>query len=127
MSAQISINQVNSLVPREGEGPLYQVKFEVPASTDAPLALFVFDVADDSYSHPATLYDIEAFPESKEAAISAGLDCYRQNAVTQQYEELTKALDFVSVTRRRLRHTMAELDLKGVDFAGTYEYTIPAS
>jgi hypothetical protein len=127
MSAQISISQVNSLIPREGEGPLYQVKFEIPASTEAPLALFVFDVSDDAYSHPATLYDIEAFPESKAEAISAGLDGYRQSAVTQQYEELTKALDFINVTRRRLRHTMAELDLKGVDFAGTYEYTIPTS
>lgn len=127
MSAQISISQVNSLVPREGEGPLYQVKFEIPASVEAPLALFVFDVSDDTYSHPATLYDIEAFPESKAEALSAGLDCYRQSTVTQQYEELTKALDFINVTRRRLRHTMAELDLKGVDFAGTYEYTIPTS
>lgn len=127
MSAQISINQVNSLVPREGTGPLYQVKFEIPASEESPLTLFVFDVVDDAYSHPATLYDIEAFPETKEAAISAGLDCYRQNNVTRQFDELTKALDFVSVVRRRLRHTMAELDLKGVEFAGTYEYTLPTS
>lgn len=127
MSAQVSINQVNSLVPREGASPLYRVKFEIPASVEAPLALFVFEVTDDEYSHPATIYDIQAFPETKAEAVSEGLDCYRQNTVTRDFEELTKALDFINVTRRRLRHTMAELDLKGTDFAGTYAYTLPTS
>ena len=124
MSTEISIEQTNTLIPQEDQTVRYQVRLNVVASVGAPLQLFVFGVLDDTYNHPATLYDVDMFPASKEEAVTLGVDYYRTSEVTRLFSLLADALEFSSMARARLRRTVNALNTVGLSFAGVQTHTI---
>lgn len=127
MSVSITVTQTNTVVPQTDGTVKYQVHFVIDASTEIPLALFVFKTEDDGYLYPATLYDLEAWPDTKSAAVTAGLDNYRASSVTKLYETLLDALDFINVTRQRLQSVVDEFNTAEGDFSGTETFTLTQS
>jgi hypothetical protein len=127
MSVSITVTQTNTVVPQTDGTVKYQVRFVIDAAEEIPLALFVFETEDDSYCFPATLYDLEAYPDTKNAAIAQGLDRYRASEVTRIYELLLDALDFISVTHSRLQSVVNEFKNAEDAFAGTETFTLTQS
>jgi len=127
MSTSIKVTQTNTVVPQADGSVKYQVHYVVDASEELPLALFVFNTRDDVYLYVAMLYDLEAWPDTKSAAVSAGLDRYRASAVTRLYDLLTDALNFIHVTTVRLQGVVNEFNTAEGAFAGTQTFTLTQS
>ena len=85
----------------------YKVSAEVIETTNIPPEVFVFDVEHETFSHVATVFDLESFPESKEDAIAAELGFYRSQSVTREFSDVALATFFEDVTRNRLK-TLAD-------------------
>lgn len=126
MSSTLTVIQTSQTVPQTNAPALYVVKFEITASTNAPLALFVLSAYDDSFSHPAMLYDIEAYPAEKLDALSLGLAWYRSASVTQSFPELNLALDFIVTITQRLQYVLADLNVATVQFNQSNTLTLSA-
>lgn len=89
MAITLTIHQETSI-----EGPeIYRVDNQVTAATDMSEHVFVFTV-EDVFSHVAYPYDMITWPETKAAAITAGLGFYRSTAVVKDYETVPEASDF---------------------------------
>lgn len=127
MSTTITVEQENTIVESTPGEVLYQVSYKVVASENLPLALFTFKVEPDEYSHPSTVYDLDAYPESRNEAINQGLEFYRAAEVVRQFEDLTDAIQFASVTRSRLTALTSALPQTQAEFTGLETYTIPVS
>jgi len=103
----------------------YQVECEIIASEGIGLQLFVYKVEDDTYSHIATPYDMEAYPTSKAQALTEGLDYYRQSSASQTNDRITDAEYFASVVYSRLS-ALANAQERVIEsfITGTAEYTV---
>ena len=127
MSTTITVEQENAVVESTPGEVLYQVSYIVIASEGLPLALFTYKVEPNEFSHPSTVYDLDAYPENRDEAINLGLDFYRTFEVTRQFEDITDATQFASVTRSRLTSLTAALPITEALFVGKETYTIPVS
>lgn len=126
MSVTITVEQENTVVESAPGEVEYQVSYTVVASEGLPLQLFTFKI-DGTYSHPATVYDLDAYPDSSNEALNQGLEFYRQAEVTRSFEDLTDAVLFAAVTRSRLTALTAALPQTQAFFTGKETYTIPVS
>jgi len=127
MSVTITVEQENTVVETTPGEVRYQVSYKVIASEGISLALFTFKVEPDGYSHPSTVYDLDAYPEDRNEAINQGLEFYRAAEVVRQFEDLTDAIQFASVTRSRLTALTSDLPVTQAEFVGQETYTIPVS
>jgi hypothetical protein len=123
MSVSLTLEQVQSIIDDGSGGVLYEVKNTVVASENLTLFCFVFSVDTQAYSHPATVRDLETFPENRGDAVTAGLEYYRQPSATKSYALLVDAINFASVVRGRLRVLPEEVERVREDFDGTQEFT----
>jgi hypothetical protein len=80
----------------------FRVTNLVTATIGPPLALFVYDVPDDTFSHIASIIDIESYPESRNDALSAGLEFYRRPDVQKDFQSLSDATSFAEGVRGQL-------------------------
>jgi hypothetical protein len=104
MSVSIALSQIRTIVD-QGDGQVkYRVANQITAATDITLALFVNDVDPDDYSHIASLYDLDAYPEDRTEAIARGLDYYRRADATQDYDSIDGALHFAHVVKQQLTY-----------------------
>jgi hypothetical protein len=103
MNVSITLSQVQSIIDDQGT-PKYRVANQISATENLTLALFVNDVDPDAYSHIASPYDLESYPEDRNAAIDAGLDFYRRSDATRDFTALDEALYFAAVVRQQLAY-----------------------
>jgi hypothetical protein len=111
MSVSITLSQVRTIVDQGGGSVKYRVANQITGAEGVTLALFVNDVDPDDYSRIASLYDLNAYPESRNEAINLGLDYYRRPDATQDYDSLEDALHFAAVVKQQLGYlamTVAE-------------------
>ena len=103
MSVSITLQQVNSTYNDEDNQPVYKSENEISASEGIPLALFVFAVSDDSYSHVASTHDLETYPTSRAEAVNESVDYYRLSQVTREFDSIADAQAFALHVRSRLQ------------------------
>lgn len=127
MSVSITLRQENSTYNDDDNLPVYQSANEVVASEGIPLALFVFAVETEEYSHVASTRDIEVYPDSKDQAVSEGLTYYRQAQVTREFDNITSAQDFASHVRSRLQFLSNDYPATQDAFVGVEVYTYVTS
>jgi len=126
MPTTITVEQENTVI-EQVDGVLYQVSYKVVASVGIPLALFTYKVEPDGYSHPSTVYDLDAYPENRNDAVTQGLEFYRAPEVVKQYGDIADAIKFAQVTRSRLTALTAALPLTQANFVGKETYDLPVS
>jgi len=118
----LTLEQTHTVIEEDGVVK-YQLDNEIVASDGITLACFVFEVGTDEFHHPATVIDLEAFPESKAEALALGLEYYRQASATKKYTSLIEACDGAAVIRSRLAALPGEQERVQEDFSGTQTYT----
>lgn len=116
---QATVTQTNTVLNQTDGSALYQVVFEVTASEGIALALFTYKTLDQTFHHPATIYDLETFPNNREDAITLGLDFYRSIEVTKTFEDIADALNFITAIKGRLQKITDEVNRAQASFAGT--------
>jgi hypothetical protein len=126
MSVSLTLEQVQTVKDDGSGGVLYEVKNTIVATEELTLFLFVYNVETEEYSHPATVRDLETFPENRGDAVAAGLEYYRQPSATKSYALLIDAINFASVVRGRMRALPAQVEGVRENFDGTQEYTYPS-
>jgi hypothetical protein len=127
MSVSITLQQVNSTYNDDDNQPVYKAENEVVATEGVPLALFVFSVDTEEYNHVASVYDLEAYPDSRAQAITDGVDFYRQPAATREYDNITDATTFATHVRSRLNFLAQDYPKTQDEFVGSETYTFTTS
>jgi hypothetical protein len=127
MSVSITLQQVNSTYNDEDNQPVYKSANEVTGTEGIPLALFVFAVSDDSFSHVASTHDLEAYPASAVEAVNDGVDFYRLSQVTREFDNIADAQAFALHVRSRLQFLSNDYPATKDAFVGTAVYTYVTS
>lgn len=83
-------------------GATYQVTNAVTTSTGIDPAVFVFKTDTQAFDHYATAPDMDALPDTWEAAVAAGLGFYRQSSVSRTWTTISAMNDDLSITKARL-------------------------
>lgn len=120
MTVSIDLTQIQSVEP----GPVYRSDSEVTAATGIATELFVFQTADDVFSHVASVWDVDNIPATKATAIADGADYYREDQVVRDFSGIADAQNFSDYTRARLQVVVNEYNALSVGFEGTENYTI---
>jgi len=103
MTVSITLEQTQT--DEEGatpDVPLYRVTNEVVASEGISLALFVFETANDSFSHVATPRDLETYAPDKNTAALEGTTYYRAALASLDFTRIEDAASFATIVRARL-------------------------
>ena len=119
MASTITHTQTRSL-----ETGGYQVVDTVTASTNIPLEPFVFTVSTELFNRVATVYDMDTYPNTRAAAVTAGLDYYRLAEVTALWPDLDEAREFADGLAERLKSLVVEYAAAIVLFEGTTTTTV---
>lgn len=91
---------------------LYSVNQKITASTHIDKSIFVFNTADETYAHVATLFDMENIAsDSKVEAEAAGEDQYRLAEVTKTWSTMDMATEFSAYNKSRLQSLIDEYDV----------------
>lgn len=128
MSVQITLKQTNTV--EEGASPgliIYRCVNEIIASEELSLALFVFTVEDEAFSHVATPRDIDLYPESRAEALTLGVDYYRGPLVTQDFTRLDVAEDYIAAMQSRVHWLANVYDRINTAFPGEEIFVYPES
>ena len=100
-------------------GPLYRVKHAVSAAVHISSSVFVFSTDTETFSHVATVYDIEKVTNTTLAAAqTAGAEYYRLAEVTKDWESLDTASEFAVYNKQRLQFLVTEYESYTTSFAG---------
>ncbi len=96
-----SLRQVTSLVPREGDAPLYRVTNEITEAVGASASVFVYKTVSQKFDHVATVGELEEWPSSYAEAVSASKMFYRLASETRDWETAEEMeLDLATALRR---------------------------
>jgi hypothetical protein len=85
------------------DGVLYRVNIEVLTAGGIDKNVFVYRVADDTFMHPATPYDLLNFPVGRAAAVAAGAEFYRMSTVVRTFPTSRSVAETITVHKSRLR------------------------
>lgn len=125
MTVSITLEQTNTVYIGDDDLPWYRNVSTVVAADGISLALLVFKVADDLYSHPASARDVEVYPATKAEALDLGVDYYRQPAVQRDFSLIADAIEFATHLRTRLNILAQDYESVQDDFVGTISYVFP--
>lgn len=127
MSVSITL-QVDHTVLGAEDSLTYKVECEITASDGVENELFTYVTADESYSHPSTVMDLEFYPNTKAEAVTNNLDYYRQATVTREFDSMSDALTFSNVVRSRMQTLANDIPLtQGNLFVGPQTYVLTTS
>jgi hypothetical protein len=109
-------------------GPLYRVKHDVTASVHIDAHVFVFSTDTETFSHVATVYDMEKITcTTLAAAQTAGDEFYRLDEVTKDWVSLDTAAEFAAYNKQRLQFLVTEYEAYTTSFAGVTTTTITSA
>jgi hypothetical protein len=103
-------------LPSEG---IYRVQLDIIDVINIDFDVLVFSTEHDTFSHVATVYDMETYPATRVAAQAANLAYYRWRGATLNFIRLQDATDFESITRNRLKLLADKWSSIVDDFSGT--------
>lgn len=122
MKPRITLKEVSTL-----EDSQFKVTFTVTNAANIEAALFTYNTGDDTFSHPATVFDIEDYPTTKAQAVEDNLAFYRANAVTRYFNNVDAANDFKEDVRARIQFVLNEFSKTQDDFEGTETYILESA
>jgi len=118
MSVKIEIHQVRSVV----EGPLYRVNTSVVHAIGIDRGIFVFRMDTQEFSHVATTWDMENYPDNLAEAQATPFEFYRQTSCVKDYEDAEVATQFAAYTRSRIDWLAKQYAIMQEEFVGEGDY-----
>jgi hypothetical protein len=107
-------------IPAENQ---YRVTFSVIEAINIPPQVFVFDTEHQLFSRVASVLDMEVFPASRTAAITASLAFYRTTSVARVSDTVNDSTEFELVTRNRLTILSTAWNAIGATYPGSEYFT----
>jgi len=86
-------------VPSENR---YLLNITVIDAINIDIDVLVFDTEHNTFSHVATVYDMESYPSDRTQASVAGLQFYRSRGVSREFASIAEATYFETITKSRL-------------------------
>lgn len=96
----------------------YQVLDECTAAVGIGTEVYVYRVADNSFSHVARAADMMMYGTDLQAARTAGQAFYRKNSVTRDFQSVAVANSFASDLTSRIKYLCVEFDAVLNNFLG---------
>lgn len=118
----IELTQIQSVEP----GPIFRSDTAVTSTVGIDQEIFVFQTADDVFSHVASVWDMDNIPATKASAITAGSDTYRETQVVRDFAGIDDAQNFSDYARARTQSLATEYHTLSEGFEGSADYTIEA-
>lgn len=105
MSVSLTLNQVTAIVTPTppATAPIYQVANAITVADGIDAAVFVFKTINQTFDHYAFAADMEQWPNTYDAANTAGLPFYRQSAVTRNWPSIDQMQADLAITKSRLQ------------------------
>lgn len=119
--SSLTHTQVRSIIA--GDAP-YRVQDTVSAAVGMSTAVFLFRVADDVFDHVCTLSNLDAYPDTKNQAITDGKSYYRGAAVTLDFAELQQGVDAGEMLISRMKELVVDYTQAAALFVGTTTETL---
>jgi hypothetical protein len=94
----------------------YVVNVSIIDAINIDINVLMFDEEHNTFSHVATVYDMETYPVSRAAAHDAGLQFYRARGVSREFTTVAEAVYFENVTETRLKQLTDSWKLRIEDF-----------
>lgn len=120
MTVRIDLKQTSTVE----EGPVYRVVNEVTYAEGIPREIFVMDVTTDLFSHVATVWDLQVYPNTKDLALLDGVGYYRVSSCVKDFEDLQTGTTFKTYTKSRVEWLVSTYDDANNVFEGVDSYTI---
>jgi hypothetical protein len=87
-------------IPSDG---VYAVQVDIIDAVNIDFDVLVFSTEHDTFSHVASVYDLETYPVGKTTAAALGLDFYRGRGAVVNFATIKDATGFETVTKHRLK------------------------
>lgn len=111
-------------IPSDG---VYRIKLDVIDVVNIEFDVLVFNTEDQTFSHVATVFDMETYPAGYEAAAAAHVAFFRDRGVEMHFGTLNEATGFEQVTENRLKILAVAWKTVLDAFAGTEIVTASSS
>ncbi len=98
MTVRIEIDQTRTVE----DGPIYRVTTSVIYAAGVAREIFVFNTETQDFSHVATTYDMENYPDNRTEALTNSAGYYRQAVVDIGYDTVTVATAAAAYTVARV-------------------------
>jgi len=82
---------------------VYRVQVDIIDVVNIGFDVLVFNTEHDTFSHVATVYDLETYPVGKEAAALVNASLYRGRGAQLNYRTIRDATGFEAITKSRLK------------------------
>jgi hypothetical protein len=105
----------------------YRVNVSIIDAVNIEMDVLVFDEEHNTFSHVATVYDMESYPASRTAAHSAGLQFYRARGVTREFNTVQSAIYFETVTKSRLKLLAVDWEARTDNFSSNEYITVDSN
>jgi hypothetical protein len=119
MPVHVEVHQDRTTVA----GPAYRVATSVTYATGISTSIFVYDTTTGLFSHCSTVWDLEAYPDTRAAAQAALLPYYRQPSATVDYTTVDVATEAAAYILARIDSLVTVLSDTQVGFEGSDDYT----
>jgi hypothetical protein len=129
MTVTINLDLEQSLVaPTTPSGaPTYKVKATVASASGVSYKLFVYKTVDQSFSHPASVLDVETYPDELTTAQTGNALFYRTNTMEKTFATQTEAVAFRNLIQTRLLYLARDYPEAHKTFSGTTSFVITAT
>lgn len=119
--ASITLQQSRFMLAASDGTSIFRITNLITATEGPPLALFVYDVPADTFSHVASASDIASYPEE----INADYAFYRRPDALQDFTTIASAVEFADAVREQLQALALTYTQLETDFVGQHEYLFP--
>jgi len=118
MSVRIEVKQTRTV----DEGPIFKVDTQVTYASGIAREIFVFETETQDFSHVATTYDMETYPDDRDTAIADGVDFYRKDQAIVVYALEAVAVEAASYTLARIDTLARQYNTFKTEFEGSSDY-----
>ncbi len=118
MSVHIEIHQVRSV----DEGPVFKVDTTTTYASGIEKEIFVFQTDTQEFSHVATVYDMETYPNNYDDAVTTSALYYREDQVVVGFAAQTTAMESAVYTAARVDSLATQYNTLKTVFEGAFDY-----
>ena len=127
MIVTINLDMEQSLVETSPGVTAYKIKATVASAEGVSYKLFVYKTVDQSFSHPATVLDVETYPDALTTAQTNNMLFYRTNTVEKTFTTHAAAVDFRNIIQTRLLYLARDYPAARASFGKTTSFVITAT
>ena len=117
--------QIKALITRELPAEnRFVVNVSIIDAVNIDINVLVFDEEHTTFSHVASVYDMESYPADRAQAHAAGLQFFRGRGVSREFTTMAEAVYFENITESRLNILANNWKLKLEEFEDRRYVTI---